>query len=305
MIGPVIIGGLTFTSKMPGASLSYQAVATCAVGARLAEIPGTPCFGCYGKGGFYMFPGTRKAQARRLDSLRAAIDDAEHGKRWSGSLGGYLADAEYETRRKLDAVGEPAAASLRLYYDDQAAQAHCNAGARRILKGGDPEKETEASRRLAAAAAAARTDCDDLKENDPAEAQRVARFIGWDNKRFFRWHDTGDLLGLGHMLLVDRVCRLSPSVNHWIPTQERKTIERYVTHLKSAGLEIPENLTIRISSPKLDQHVLSKVPGVYASSVTTTGEAPAPLCPAYTKGGACGDCRRCWGDEALVPYPIH
>jgi hypothetical protein len=305
MIGPAIIGGLTLTSKMPGVSLSIAALETCNTGAKLAEIPGTPCFYCYAKSGFYTFKNAVAAQARRLESLREAIADPAHGQRWSGSLGLYLGDAEYEARRKLKKAGKPSDASLRLYYADQAAQARCNAGARRILKGGDPEKESAEAQRLAKAAAEARKGCDDLKANDPAEAKRVARYISWDSARHFRWHDSGDLLGLRHMLLIDRVCRLAPTVAHWLPTQERQTVKRYMDHLKREGLAIPENLTIRISSPKLDQHILSKTPGVYASSVSTTGEAPAALCPAYTQGGTCGDCRRCWGKDALVPYPFH
>jgi hypothetical protein len=305
MIGPQIIGGLTKTAKMPGLSLSLQARKTCPVGDKLAEIPGTPCFSCYATGNFYTFPGTIAAQERRLESLLEAIANPDHGRRWSSGLGTYLDDAEYNARRQVKRIGEPSAESLRLYYADQAAQARCNAGARRIVKGGDPAKETEQSQGLAVAAIAARKACEAIKTADPVEARRVALFISWDNTRHFRWHDSGDVISLEHMLLIDRAVRLSPTVRHWLPTQERAMIKRYVEHLKAEGLAIPANLTIRVSSPKIDAHRLSKIEGVHASSVSTDGETPGNLCPAYQQGGICGDCRACWDPNPLQSYPFH
>ena len=305
MIGPKIIGGLTNTSKMPGYSFSLQALTTCNVGAKLAKVEGTPCFYCYAKGNFYLFPSTVKAQERRLESLLEAIDNPDHGQRWSAGLGVFLSDAEYNARRLLKKIGEPSAESMRLYYADQKAQTLCNAGARRILKGGDPTKETEEAQRLAVAARQARAHCEELKANDPEEARRVARFVAWDNARHFRWHDSGDIVSLGHMLLIDKVCRLSPTVAHWLPTQERAVIKAYFAHLKERGLAKPSNLTIRISNSKLDQHRLSPIDGTLASSVSTNGQTPGNLCPAYTQGGNCGACRGCWGDEPLWTYPAH
>lgn len=306
MIGPTIVGGLSNVSKMPGYSYNLQALRTCGVGSRLAETPGTPCFYCYAKDNFYAFPGTIAAQERRLDLLQEALSNEAFGDRWSGALGGWLADTEWGARRKLDKLGQPRPESVAVYYADQKAQAMTNAGARRIIKGkSKPEDENKRSQELAAAALAARKKCEDLKADDPAEAKRLAAYIAHQNASYFRWHDSGDVISLAHLLLIDRVVRLSPDVNHWLPTQERSIVKAYRKHLSASGLEIPANLTIRISSAKLDAHTMPKDSSVLASSVSTNGETPGNLCPAYTQGGICGDCRGCWGKLPLWTYPVH
>jgi len=64
-----IVGGLTRTSKMPGYSYSFPAW-ECQTGSKLAQIPGTPCHGCYAmKGNYTRYPAIKKAQYRRLKSL--------------------------------------------------------------------------------------------------------------------------------------------------------------------------------------------------------------------------------------------
>jgi hypothetical protein len=64
-----ITDSLTGTSKMPGKSYSLPAWA-CQTGAKLANIPGTPCFGCYAmKNNYIRYPAIKKAQYRRLDAI--------------------------------------------------------------------------------------------------------------------------------------------------------------------------------------------------------------------------------------------
>ena len=41
-----IVGGLSKPGKMPGPAINLPAGA-CQTGAKLAQIEGTPCFGCY------------------------------------------------------------------------------------------------------------------------------------------------------------------------------------------------------------------------------------------------------------------
>ena len=64
-----ITGGLSAPGKMPEGSYNLPAIA-CQTGAKLREIPGTPCFGCYAFKGRYNFPNVKDALARRLDSLQ-------------------------------------------------------------------------------------------------------------------------------------------------------------------------------------------------------------------------------------------
>ena len=63
-----ITGGLSAPGKMPEGSYNLPATA-CQTGAKLREIPGTPCWGCYAFKGRYNFPNVKEALARRLDSL--------------------------------------------------------------------------------------------------------------------------------------------------------------------------------------------------------------------------------------------
>ena len=63
-----ITGGLSAPGKMPEGSYNLPARA-CQTGAKLREIEGTPCYGCYAFKGRYNFPNVKDALARRLDSL--------------------------------------------------------------------------------------------------------------------------------------------------------------------------------------------------------------------------------------------
>ena len=63
-----ITGGLSAPGKMPEGSYNLPAVA-CITGAKLREIPGTPCWGCYAFKGRYNFPNVKDALTRRLDSI--------------------------------------------------------------------------------------------------------------------------------------------------------------------------------------------------------------------------------------------
>ena len=63
-----ITGGLSAPGKMPEGSYNLPARA-CITGAKLREIPGTPCYGCYAFKGRYNFPNVKDALTRRLESL--------------------------------------------------------------------------------------------------------------------------------------------------------------------------------------------------------------------------------------------
>jgi len=63
-----ITGGLSAPGKMPEGSYNLPARA-CQTGAKLREIPGTPCYGCYAFKGRYNFPNVKDALTRRLESI--------------------------------------------------------------------------------------------------------------------------------------------------------------------------------------------------------------------------------------------
>jgi len=63
-----ITGGLSSPSKMPGPAYNLPAV-NCLTGAKLVQIPGSVCAGCYALKGRYHFSNVKAALARRLASL--------------------------------------------------------------------------------------------------------------------------------------------------------------------------------------------------------------------------------------------
>ena len=64
-----ITGGLSKPSKMPGPAYNLPAT-QCITGAKLVQIPGSVCAGCYALKGRYRFSNVRMALARRLESLK-------------------------------------------------------------------------------------------------------------------------------------------------------------------------------------------------------------------------------------------
>ena len=115
-------------------------------------------------------------------------------------------------------------------------------------------------------------------------------------KKFFRWHDSGDIQGAWHLKNIFEVCNLTPDTQHWLPTQERKL-------LPLSQDSIPKNLLIRLSNARNDTK-----PGNawdHWSTVVTMPRA-GHVCPAPDQGNVCGSCRACWSkDVKEVQYRIH
>ena len=128
----------------------------------------------------------------------------------------------------------------------------------------------------------------------PLWVQAMAVLI--KGKKFFRWHDSGDIQGAWHLKNIFEVCNLTPDTMHWLPTQERK-------FLPLSTDSIPKNLIIRLSNAKNDTK-----PGRawdHWSTVVTTPR-PGHICPAPEQGNECGSCRACWSkDVKEIQYKIH
>ena len=111
---------------------------------------------------------------------------------------------------------------------------------------------------------------------------------------WFRWHDSGDIQSVKHLLKIFHVCRLTPDVAHWLPTREAGLLSKIPQD------RVPANLTIRLSATKVD----GPAPGSWplTSTVVTTGRS----CPAPDQGNACLDCRACWDkDIKNIAYGKH
>ncbi len=194
-----ITGGLSAPGKMPEGSYNLPARA-CQTGAKLRQIPGTPCYGCYAFKGRYNFPNVKDALTRRLESI-----------------------------------------------------------------------------------------------THPQWVEAMAVLI--KGKKFFRWHDSGDLQSVDHLKKIFEVCKLTPDTQHWLPTQERKLLQFLDPDI------IPTNLIIRLSNAKND----TKPGNAWTHwSTVVTKPGPGHLCPAPKQGNECGSCRACWSkDVQEVQYKIH
>ena len=109
----------------------------------------------------------------------------------------------------------------------------------------------------------------------------------------FRWHDSGDVQDLQHLIKIFQVCERTPTKRHWLPTREA-WIKKYL-------FKKPDNLVIRFSAPMVNQRAHASWPN---SSSVVTGEDFN--CPSSKQGNQCLDCRKCWDPEIkTIRYHKH
>lgn len=115
---------------------------------------------------------------------------------------------------------------------------------------------------------------------------------------YFRWHDSGDVLGAWHLHMICEVCRMTPLIKHWLPTREAKLLSSF------PSLAIPRNLTVRVSATKVDGPPPLSYP--FTSTVDRHRKPIGYHCPAPEQEGKCGPCRACWGKRIRnVSYHYH
>ena len=117
----------------------------------------------------------------------------------------------------------------------------------------------------------------------------------------FRWHDSGDLIDMRHLLMIVEVARQTPNVLHWLPTREVGLIKQY----KELYGSFPKNLVVRISATMVNgtPHKFHE----HSSTVATSKDLAIGFsCVAPTQGNKCLDCMACWNPKvANVTYPLH
>jgi len=121
------------------------------------------------------------------------------------------------------------------------------------------------------------------------------------DKNFFRWHDSGDIQSLEHLRKIVKVCELTPTVKHWIPTREYKIVKMYLNiHGK-----FPSNLTVRLSAHMIDEKA-PKIDGCQSSTVNQDKIPIGTQCGAFKQNNECRDCRLCWDKStANISYKYH
>jgi hypothetical protein len=125
---------------------------------------------------------------------------------------------------------------------------------------------------------------------------------------FFRWHDSGDIQSVAHLNNIIEVVKLTPHIQHWLPTREwigHDGKPSFVAQWVAANGAFPANLTVRLSALMLEAAPPTAVAarlGVLTSGVSKTGFN----CPAPNQKNKCGDCRACWNKSvANVNYRQH
>ena len=128
--------------------------------------------------------------------------------------------------------------------------------------------------------------------------------------KFFRWHDSGDLQGVEHLELISLIASECPDIKFWLPTREVIMVHKYV----ETEDRVPNNLTIRISVPRVNQEVpnawlkLHDHPNITFSGVHSSPATLSPQyleCPAPRQDHKCQSCRQCWTGVAAVSYQQH
>ena len=114
------------------------------------------------------------------------------------------------------------------------------------------------------------------------------------DRKFFRWHDSGDIQSSWHLKRILEVCKQTPDTKHWLPTREAQLLQYLDPNT------IPPNLIIRLSAAKVNGAASKSWP--WTSTVSTTTKT----CPAPNQGGKCLDCRACWTrDIKNIAYAKH
>ena len=114
-------------------------------------------------------------------------------------------------------------------------------------------------------------------------------------RKYFRWHDSGDLQSAQHLKNILEVCKQTPDTKHWLPTREAQLLQYLDPDI------IPTNLIIRLSATKVNGAAGKSWP--WTSTVT---DGKGKTCPAPDQGGQCKSCRNCW-DKSIknVQYAKH
>jgi hypothetical protein len=117
----------------------------------------------------------------------------------------------------------------------------------------------------------------------------------------FRWHDSGDIQGIGHLEMIIEVAKRLPQTAFWLPTREYSIVGEYLTKIG----KFPENLCVRLSAFMVDGEppkAIADRHGLTTSGVSKVGFT----CPAPSQGNYCLDCRACWDKNiSNINYKVH
>lgn len=132
---------------------------------------------------------------------------------------------------------------------------------------------------------------------NPLWVYAMVRTIKRRRCKFFRWHDSGDLISMQHLENIIEVANQLPNYKFWLPTREYHLVFTCQT-------PFPPNLIVRLSGAMIDGP-----PPQTKLCTSTVHKANLPIgheCPAPTQDGKCRDCRACWDPNIKnVSYREH
>lgn len=132
----------------------------------------------------------------------------------------------------------------------------------------------------------------------PDWVEAMAFLINSKKSRHFRWFDSGDIQDMQNLLNIIEVCKLTPDIQHWLPTRETGLISKYLAENTK-----PSNLVIRNSAMMVGQKPKRFR---YIKNSSTVGSGKGWKCPASTQDNKCGDCRACWNPKIKnIDYVKH
>ena len=127
----------------------------------------------------------------------------------------------------------------------------------------------------------------------------------FNNDRYFRWFDSGDVYSLALAEKILEVMQRTPWVKHWLPTRMHKFPKFRMVFDAMKSLD---NVSVRFSSDSITGEY---IPGLHGSVIgpdaaTYQDYAGSSLCRAYENEGKCDGCRACWDKTIeLICYPAH
>lgn len=132
----------------------------------------------------------------------------------------------------------------------------------------------------------------------PEWVDAMTFIINTKKLEYFRWHDSGDIQNLQHLLNIVKIAENCPNTKFWMPTRERALISKY----KEAFGAFPKNLVVRVSATMVDE----KTSGECTSTVHKEGKPMGRACKAPSQDGKCLDCRDCWNPRIKnISYAYH
>ena len=118
----------------------------------------------------------------------------------------------------------------------------------------------------------------------------------------FRFHDSGDLQSVAHLLAIVAIANRLPHVAFWLPTKEKGMLSEF----KRGGHTVPDNLVIRLSAAMVDSDKVNRELTGNVSLVQDKVELQGFHCKAPEQNGKCEDCRACWDKSiATIVYFKH